>query len=715
MGKIKNFIKNNIPLLILSGFLAVYLFVALRLYIFKFNNFDFGKFDQGNMTQMVWNTLRGRILYLTDYFGSNVPRWSMSHVDPILLLFVPVFALFQHPMTVAYAQLVLIVLSAFIVYAIANMELKSRWASCAFAISYLLYPALGFINSTMGFHGVTAAVPFFLGAFYVFEKMYKRGFTSKGIIVLSILLIITMSGKEQIPLYVFMWGLFILVFRNGVADAFKFTKEWFRKWILTVNTKIGLGMVISGIIWFCIAFFVIIPKYAPLRTESYNRFLKSLNVDVNSSANVTLENYFLGRYENFGSSYKDVIINMVLNHRKVIRVFFGTDKLGNLSMTFTPLLYIPLLNPSMLLISAPDFLINYLTTEEGLGTSEIQSHRISMIIPILIISSIYAVGFISRSLSQLIKNQKVSKNAARVFIILFSSAIAVSCLVTSKYYDNPIYLWFTQAVMRRVQAKYDVDIIKRTDLKLGDVVKLKDIDVRDVKCANAIISQIPDGVSVSGPDNLGAHLSMRETYALYPALWNEADYVILDVLSRKITLLLMLDSNIVSEVGKFLITSRDHTLVMACGNLFLFKKDTVANPNAVDIYPIQERFMYKEKFNYPLSELMSVVDYTLPERVVRGVDDKATVVYQRSDLGSLNGYMLYTTYVNSKTGEMYQVANLPSFAFYRPEGWEKGYYYVENVDIVLPSYVEAGNYKVFVSLTNRIRYVSMYLGDLKVD
>jgi hypothetical protein len=252
-------------------------------------------------------------------------------------------------------------------------------------------------------------------------------------------------------------------------------------------------------------------------------------------------------------------------------------------------------------------------------------------------------------------------------------------------------------------------------LKLGDVVKLKDIDVKDAQCSNAIVKLIPNNASVSGPDNLGAHLSMRETYAIYPALWDSADYAILDVLSRKITLLLQLDSNIVSEVGKFLITSKDHELIMACGNLFLFKKVSVEKPNAVDIYPIQERFMYKEKFSYPLTQLMDVVDYTLPENVSRGSTYKATIVYKRSEMGSLNGYMLYTSYVNSQTGEMYQVANLPSFAFYRPEGWEKGYYYVENVDVALPSYVSAGNYKVFVSLTNRIEHLSMYLGDMKVN
>ena len=79
------FLKENIPFAFLLLFCVGLLAVTIKMNVFRFNNFDFGKFDLGNMTQMVWNTQHGRFMYLTDYFGTNLPRWAMSHVDPILV------------------------------------------------------------------------------------------------------------------------------------------------------------------------------------------------------------------------------------------------------------------------------------------------------------------------------------------------------------------------------------------------------------------------------------------------------------------------------------------------------------------------------------------------------------------------------------------------------------------------------------------------------
>ena len=92
------------PFVILSFFVMLFFLVNVRMNLFSYNNFDMGKFDLGNMAQMLWNTMHGRFMYLTDYFGTNLPRWSMSHVDPILLLFLPIFALFQHPLTLVFSQ-----------------------------------------------------------------------------------------------------------------------------------------------------------------------------------------------------------------------------------------------------------------------------------------------------------------------------------------------------------------------------------------------------------------------------------------------------------------------------------------------------------------------------------------------------------------------------------------------------------------------------------
>mgnify|MGYP001380124544 CR=1 FL=1 len=710
ISKVKQFINKNFYLLAVVAFSCVNFFVALKLNTFRYNNFDFGKFDLGNMTQMVWYTLNGKFMYLTDYFGSNVPRWSMSHVDPLLALFTPIFAVFPHPLTLVVSQLFIVVFSSILIYAIANLELKSKLSAFLISLAYILNPSMGFINGTMGFHAVTAAIPFFLGAFYLFEKMYKENsFSKKGLICFWILLVLTMAGKEQIPLYIFMWGIFILFFRSMGAGPFKFKKSWFGEFFKQKTAKTGLSMAIVGLFWFITAFFIIIPKNSHYRIESYEKFIDSLGIEIDANSDVTMENYFLGRYNDFGNSYTEIIKNMIVNHPRLIRVFFSGDRLDSLDRTFKPVSYLPFANPAMLLISAPDFLINYLVTEEGLGVEEVENHRISMIIPVLFVSSIYAISMLREIVFAL--GPKLKKYYPVPAVIL-SVLLLFSSYQTSVEYNNPLYLWFKQAILRRVSADLDLGDKNLSELEVGDVVKLPDLDLKDVKCANAVISHIPDDASVSGPDNLGDHMSMRETYAIFPALWNEADYVIVDVQSRKLLGILGLNKNIIKDLTESLVSTEKYDLVMACGNLYLFKKGEPGERTG--LIPIQERFEYPAKYDFEILDLIRVVDFSIPDEVTREKVSKGQLVYQKMNNDGMDGYLFYVTFVNKETEKIFQVANLPSFAFLGPSDWTKNLYYVEDVDIALPAYVDPGDYSVFFSLSNKIKMRSMYLGDVSV-
>ena len=711
MKNIKKIVKENIYLFIIFGLSCVNFFVALKLNVFRYNNFDFGKFDLGNMTQMAWYTLHGKFMYLTDYFGSNVPRWSMSHVDPLLALFVPIFAVFPHPLTLAISQLFIVVFSSFLIYAIANLELKSKFSAFMFSLAYIFHPSLGFINGTMGFHAVTAAIPFFLGAFYLFEKMYKENSFTKGKMILFwVLLVLTMAGKEQIPLYVFMWGLFVLFFRTSEAGRFKFSKDWFKNFFKIKTAKIGASMTIVGLLWFVTAFFVIIPKNTHYRVESYDRFVNSIGEEPDAANDVTRENYFLSRYEDFGTTYTEVIKNMILNHQRLIRTFFGGDRLESLDKTFRPFSYLPIANPAMLLISAPDFLINYLVTEEGLGVEEIENHRISMIIPVLFVSTIYSITLLTGIATDIFP--KVGKYKKQMISAL-SLLVFLSCYFTTIKYNNPLYLWFTQAVKRRVSADYDFGGKEISDLEIGDVVKLPDLDIKDVKCANAIISKIPDNASVSGPDNLGDHMSMRETYAIFPALWNEADYVIVDVQSRKLLAILGLNKNIIKSLTEKLVSTERYDLIMACGNLYLFKKGEPRERTS--LIPIQERFEFPEKYNFNVLDLISIVDFEMPNKMKREELSNGRVVYKKISEEGMDSFLLYITLMNKETEKIFQVANLPSFAFSGPPEWAEDMYYLEDLSFAIPSYVDPGEYSLFVSISNKIKMRSVYLGDVLVE
>jgi hypothetical protein len=71
--------------------------------------------------------------------------------------------------------------------------------------------------------------------------------------------------------------------------------------------------------------------------------------------------------------------------------------------------------------------------------------------------------------------------------------------------------------------------------------------------------------------------------------------------------------------------------------------------------------------------------------------------------------------MNKETGKIFQVANLPSFAFSSPSEWTENMYYLEDLSFAIPSYVDPGEYGLFVSVSNKIKMRSVYLGDVLVE
>jgi uncharacterized membrane protein len=704
-----NFVKKNFFLIGLVFFFLVVLAVNIRINAFRYDNFDYGKFDLGNMSQMVWNTLDGRFMYLTDYFGTNLPRWAMSHVDPILLLFVPLFAAIPHPMTLVYAQVLLVLVSAFLVYAIAKLELGSKLAAAAFGASFLAYPAVGFVTAWTGYHGVSVVIPFFLGAFYVFEKMHKAGnFTKKGLVTFWILLTLTMMGKEQLPLYICFYGLFILLFRNPAIESLTFSKEWLVRFLKTPISRLSLWMMGIGFAWFFTAFFIIIPAFADYRVEGYEEFAKSLGLMDNTVRDVALPNYFLARYDAFGESYTEIMLNILFRPSLATEVFFGGDRVENLVKTFGPLAYAPLAYPPLLMISLPDFLINYMTSAGGIGTAEVRNHRISMIIPVLFLASIYAISFLYLYLRPLLEKVRIRKE---LFVAVLALAIFGSNIYMSFYDNNPVYLWMAQAIKKRVFAKTESEIAKK-DLEIGEVVRISELEDKDRDCARNIVSMIPDGVSVSGPDYLGAHLSLRETYAIFPALYNEADYVVVDIFSKKILTILDADLDLGRQVVERIMRSEDYRLVWGCGNLFVFQN---VGPHEKDpLMPLQERYQYEETTDLEFFQDLHIVDYSVPAAMTRGVPSSLKFVHVPKENSALSDYVMFTSFLNTETGHLYQSANLPSFGVIQPEDWVKDRYYVENLSMALPEFLDEGVYKVFLGMGNKIRTRSIYLGDVEV-
>ena len=227
-----------------------------------------------------------------------------------------------------------------------------------------------------------------------------------------------------------------------------------------------------------------------------------------------------------------------------------------------------------------------------------------------------------------------------------------------------------------------------------------------------VADAIPKRASVSGPDYLGAHLSMRETYAIFPALHNQADYVIVDVFAQKILRILGLNASILRDIVAEVVKDENYSLVLGCGNLFIF--ENVGEHAKPKIFPIQERFEYDEVYDFEILKGLKIVDYEFPSSITRGEVSEIKLVYTKSENSDLDSYIVFTTFVNSKTGETYQAANLPSFSLLPVGTWKANRYYMENLEIALPRFLDNGDYKVFVGVSNKIKTRSVYLNELKV-
>ena len=109
------------------------------------------------MVQAVWSTAHGHPLRMTSLHGDQISRLA-AHVDPILVLFAPLWWLWPSPHLLLAVQAVVIALGAVPVFLLARKHLASPRAALGFALAYLLYPATGWLTLNE-FHPVALATP----------------------------------------------------------------------------------------------------------------------------------------------------------------------------------------------------------------------------------------------------------------------------------------------------------------------------------------------------------------------------------------------------------------------------------------------------------------------------------------------------------------------------------------------------------------------------
>lgn len=355
-------------------FIFVYIILFSYLSLLRHRGLKTQMNDLGNMEQPIYNTLEGNFMQFTNHvsgeLGSN-NRFGV-HANFILLLFVPVYFIFQSPETLLIIQTVSVGLGALPLYWLGKKVLKNENLALLVPGLYLMNPMVHDVN-LYDFHPLALAMPIIIFAFFfMHQKRYKLFLLS------CFLLIIT---KEEMSLIVLMFG-FYLFFRQ---------KERL------------LGIILS--IFSIIYFFTIVEIVMPYFNAGSQPVLIS------------------SRYSYLGDGLVGIAKNTIANPIIFVRQIFNKTSFIYLLLLVSPLAALPLLKPDIFLMSLPTVVINLLS-KNRMMQYPFQFYHFAPILSFIFLSSIMALAKIKpeKGVINFEILVKATLYSSLVFSLLFSPA-----------------------------------------------------------------------------------------------------------------------------------------------------------------------------------------------------------------------------------------------------------------------------------------------------
>ena len=304
--------------------------------------------DLGQFDQTVWGGLHGQPFLNTILFNQQV-NYLGARFSPVLILFVPLYAIIPSATWLTLAQAIALSLAAWPIFLLASRVCLSEKAGLLWAVAYLVNPFL--LNAAAwDFHPMTLAVPFVAISMLAVEtKRPYLLFASTFVILLC---------KEHFGVMAVGFGILWYI-RN---------KSW----------KPALGLTLIGIMHSLIVLYVIMPALSP--TGEHVMLSQGLGQ--------------VSRYSWLGGSMKEVFQALLFHPitvAKVVLLEFGGAKYLLVLMIF--FLGFPLAAPEFLLPGLADLAANMLSANP-MPRGLFAYHSVTLI-PLLITAAIYGVKRLS--------------------------------------------------------------------------------------------------------------------------------------------------------------------------------------------------------------------------------------------------------------------------------------------------------------------------------
>jgi uncharacterized membrane protein len=301
-----------------SVLLIIYIITLSYFSILKLNTFQ-TTHDLGIFTQSFWTTIfEGKFFFNNlEFYNNGAFSHFGIHISPILILLLPVYALYPGPDVLLISQSILYGIGAIPLY-VAAKKVIGEQGSLVISLIYFLYPALLWSNINEFYE--ISFLPFLLG-FFIYGFVFKKDslILSCGIACLMI--------KEDISI--------IIIFAS-ILGLF-YHKDYSKR-----TQKIFISLLIISSIWLILAFTIIMPHFISLSEGISN-------------------NPFLPQYY---SSLTNISTGIIPRGEYLFQVFY-------------PLLFLPLISPELLILAIPSFAEILLSATY----SDIQYHFTPLIIP----------------------------------------------------------------------------------------------------------------------------------------------------------------------------------------------------------------------------------------------------------------------------------------------------------------------------------------------
>ena len=321
-----------------AAYAAGFGFLSVR----RHDAFETGRFDLGNMVQAVWSTAHGHPLRVTDLHGKQLSRLA-AHVDPILVVFAPLWRIWPSPDTLLVVQAAAVAAGAFPVFALARKHLGSERAALGFAVVYLLLPAVQWLTLNE-FHPVALACPLLLFAF--------RYLDDDRLVPFAVFALLAAATKEEVALIVAGFGVWYAISRRRPAA--------------------GAAVVVAGAAWFAVAVGVVVPHFNQGSTSS-----------------------FYSRYRDVGGSPGGVLRTALTHPGRLLGKAFDERGLRYLADLAIPLAGLFLAAPLLLVAALPELALNLLSATKT--QQSIHFHYTAALIPPLVAGSVLGAARLARS------------------------------------------------------------------------------------------------------------------------------------------------------------------------------------------------------------------------------------------------------------------------------------------------------------------------------